>query len=296
MASSQSTPEMVTQVAKLPPRQPDGNKGNYGRILVVAGCRGMSGAAVLCASGALRSGAGLVRLAVPEEILPLVAVANPCYTTAPLPQDDYGRLDEQAGGDLLALAEADDVMAIGPGIGRSEAITNLVLLLLERARIPLVIDADGINGLRGNAKHLMNRAGPTILTPHPGEFARLLFTDVPTVESQRQDLAVRFAADHGVVLVLKGHRSIVTDGKQVYTNTTGNPGMATGGSGDVLTGIIAALLGQKLKPFDAAQLGVYVHGLAGDLARDAVGEVSLIATDLLTYLPAAFKLTGGVTT
>jgi len=293
MASSQSTPEIVTQVVKLPPRQPDGNKGNYGRILVVAGCRGMSGAAVLCASGALRSGAGLVRLAVPEEILPLVAVANPCYTTAPLPQDDYGRLDEQAGEDLIALAEADDVMAMGPGIGHSEAITNLVLLLLEQVRIPLVIDADAINGLRGNAKHLMNRAGPTILTPHPGEFARLLFTDVSTVQAQRQDLAMRFAADHGVVLVLKGHRSIVTDGKQVYINTTGNPGMATGGSGDVLTGIIAALLGQKLKPFDAAQLGVYVHGLAGDLARGAMGEVSLIATDLLTYLPAAFKITGG---
>ncbi|MFL5244831.1 MAG: NAD(P)H-hydrate dehydratase [Gemmataceae bacterium] len=293
MTSSPLNPAIVMQVAKLPPRDPDGNKGDYGRILVVAGCRGMSGAAVLCATGALRSGAGLVRLAVPEEILPQVTVGNPCYTTAPLPQDDYGRLAEQAGDDLLALAEADDVMAIGPGIGRSETITKLVLSLLEQARIPVVIDADAINGLRGNAKHLVNRAGPTILTPHPGEFARLLFTDVPTVQSQRQDLAVRFASEHRVVLVLKGHRSIVTDGKQVYINTTGNPGMATGGSGDVLTGIIAALLGQKLSPFEAAQLGVYVHGLAGDLARDVMGEVSLIATDLLDYLPAAFKLAVG---
>jgi ADP-dependent NAD(P)H-hydrate dehydratase len=293
MTASDSTPEIVTKVAKLPPRQPDSNKGSYGRVLVAAGCRGMSGAAVLCASAALRSGAGLVRLAVPAEILPQVTVANPCYTTAPLPEDDYGRFDRQAGEDLLALAEADDVMALGPGIGRSEAITSLVLLLLERVKIPMVLDADAINALRGNTKHLKNRPAPTVLTPHPGEFARLLFSDAGAVQAHRQELALQFAAEHGVVLVLKGHQSIVTNGKQIYVNKTGNPGMATGGSGDVLTGIIAALLGQGLKPFEATQLAVYVHGLAGDLARDVLGEVSLIATDLLQHLPSAFRFSAG---
>jgi ADP-dependent NAD(P)H-hydrate dehydratase len=293
MTASDSTPEIVTKVAKLPPRQADGNKGNYGRVLVAAGCRGMSGAAVLCASAALRSGAGLVRLAVPAEILPQVTVANPCYTTAPLPEDDYGRFDRQAGEDLLALAEADDVIALGPGIGRSDGITGLVLMLMEQVKIPMVLDADAINGLRGNTKHLKNRPAPTILTPHSGEFARLLFSDVGAVQAQRQELALQFAAEHNVVLVLKGHQSIVTNGKQIYINTTGNPGMATGGSGDVLTGVIAALLGQGLKPFEAAQLGVYVHGLAGDLARDALGEVSLIATDLLQFLPPAFRSSAG---
>jgi ADP-dependent NAD(P)H-hydrate dehydratase len=289
MSASEITAEIVIKVPKLPPRKPDTAKGNYGRILVAAGCRGMSGAAVLCASAALRAGAGLVRLAVPAEILPQVTIANPCYTTAPLPQDDYGRFDKQAGEDLLALAEADDVMAIGPGVGRSESIAALMLLLLQQAKIPLVVDADAIIALRGNTKHLIGRPSSTILTPHHGEFARLVFTDIGTVQAKRQELAVQFAAEHGVVLVLKGHESIVTDGKQLYINTTGNPGMATGGSGDVLTGIIAALVGQGLSAFDAALLGVYVHGLAGDLAKEVLGEVSLIASDLINYLPPAFK-------
>ncbi len=155
--------------------------------------------------------------------------------------------------------------------------------------MPLVLDADGLYALEQQTDHLRSRPAPSILTPHPGEFARLLGTDTTTVQSQRQDLAVRFAAEHSVVLVLKGHGTIVTDGRRVYHNTTGNPGMATGGTGDVLTGLIAALLGQGLEPFAAAQLGVHLHGLAGDLARDEVGEVSLIASDLLDYLPRTFR-------
>src|SRR5262249_44946052 len=158
---------------------------------------------------------------------------------------------------------------------------------LQRLPQPLVLDADGLNALRNQTALLRGRTAPLILTPHPGEFARLLGTSVQTVQAQREGLAVRFAAEHGVILVLQGHHTIVTDGRRVYRNTTGNPGMATGGTGDVLTGLIAALLGQGLEPLAAAQLGVFVHGLAGDLARDDLGEVCLIASDLVQYLPRA---------
>jgi NAD(P)H-hydrate epimerase len=261
----------------------------FGRVLVVAGSRGMTGAAVLCASAALRGGAGLVTLAVPEEIWPQVAVANPCYLTASLPQDQDGRLSDLAEIPLQDLFQSNTVVALGPGLGRSSAISTLVSAVLTKGNKPLVLDADGLNALGSQTGPLRGRSAPLILTPHPGEFARLLGGDVATVQADRQGLAVQFAADHGLVMVLKGHGSIVTDGRRVYHNRTGNPGMATGGTGDVLTGLLAALLGQGLEPFAAAQLGVFLHGLAGDLARDELGEVSLIASDLLQYLPQAIR-------
>jgi NAD(P)H-hydrate epimerase len=157
--------------------------------------------------------------------------------------------------------------------------------LLSHLQAPLVLDADALNALADNTSVLGDSSAPLVLTPHPGEFARLLQSDVPSVQAHRQEMAVKFAATHGVVLVLKGHATIVTDGRRVYVNATGNPGMATGGTGDVLTGLIAALLAQGLDGFAAAELGVYAHGVAGDLARDYLGEVSLIASDLLDYLP-----------
>lgn len=277
--------EIVERLPSLPPRRADSNKGSFGRVLVVAGSRGMSGAAVLCASAALRGGAGLVYLAVPSSIQPVVAVANPCYLTLALPEDADGKLGD-ALPVLLDAMQGKDVVAFGPGIGQSAPITTIVRELAARCQVPLILDADGLNALREQTDAL---AGQRILTPHPGEFARLLGMEVAQVQAARQPLAVEFAAKHGVVLVLKGQRSIVTDGWRVYINTTGNPGMATGGTGDVLTGLIAALVGQGLEPFAAAQLGVHWHGLAGDLARDAVGEVSLIATDLLDYLPRAIR-------
>jgi NAD(P)H-hydrate epimerase len=279
--------EEVTRLPLLTPRPLDSNKGMFGRVLVVAGSRGMSGAAVLCASAALRGGAGLVRLAVPGEILPIVAASNPCYTTAPLAQDKQGCLTEAVEAELMTLAENNDVVAFGPGLGRSAAIATLLSPLLFQTQAPLVLDADGVNALAQHADRLRNRPAPLILTPHPGEFARLLGIETQAVQAQRRELAVRFAADHRLVLVLKGHGTIVTDGRRIYQNRTGNPGMATGGTGDVLAGLIAALVGQGLEAFAAAQLGVHLHGLAGDLARDELGEVSLIASDLLFYLPRA---------
>ena len=281
---------MVTEVPSLPPRPLDSHKGTVGRVLVVSGRRGMSGAAVLCASAVLRGGAGLVRLAVPEGILPIVATANPCYTTAPLPQDDHGRLSAAALPELLELVRGNSVAALGPGLGQSDDIAAMLVAVLEQTSTPLVLDADALNVLAGRLDALRKHQGPIVLTPHPGEFARLLGCDIPTVQARREELAAQFAATHGVVMVLKGHGTVVTDGRRVYVNTTGNPGMATGGSGDVLGGLIAALLGQKMETFAATQLGVYLHGLAGDLAREEIGEVSLIASDLLHFLPQAFQM------
>lgn len=285
--------ETVTTLPTLPPRALDSNKGNFGRVLVVAGSRGMSGAALLCASAALRAGAGLVKVAVPAEILPIVAAGNPCITTAPLPQDAEGRIAHAALEMLTNLCEAQDVVAVGPGLGQSPELTALMIELADKIARPMILDADGLNAFVGHLDKLRAAEASRIVTPHPGEFARLLQTDTKTVQGQRQARAVEFARKQNLIVVLKGRATIVTDGRRVYANTTGNPGMATGGTGDVLTGIIAALVGQHLPPFEAAQLGVYLHGLAGDLARDQIGDVSLIATDLLDFLPPALRQAPG---
>ncbi len=284
----------ITEVPKLPARAADTHKGTYGRVLIVAGSRGMSGAATLCGLGALRGGAGLVQLAVPVEVLPIVAGFSPCYLTAGLPCDAEGRLTTTAEDQVLELAGKSDVLALGPGLGQSDAITHLIRTVLDKATLPLIVDADGLNALAQlwTSKPRADRPKrefPLILTPHPGEFARLLPSAAQASRELREALAVQFAKDRQVILVLKGHRTLVTDGERLYTNTTGNPGMATGGTGDVLTGLIAALLAQNLEPFVAAQVGVYLHGLAGDLAHYAVGEEGLIATDVVKYLPRAFR-------
>jgi hydroxyethylthiazole kinase-like uncharacterized protein yjeF len=283
----------VTQLPSLSRRRPDSNKGSFGKVLATAGSRGMSGAAVLCGSAALRGGAGLVRVATAHELVPIVAGGNPCYMTAGLPQDGEGRLSLEALGPLCALAQSSDVIALGPGLGRSSELSSLLANFIRECEVPIVLDADGLNALAPRPEALKQHGGPVIITPHPGEFARLVNLDVPAVQKERADLAMRFAGEFGVVVVLKGHGTIVTDGRRVYRNTTGNPGMAGGGSGDVLTGLIAALLGQAkeqgLDLFEAAQLGVHAHGLAGDLARSELGEIGMIASDLLDHLPRALR-------
>jgi NAD(P)H-hydrate epimerase len=281
--------EVVSTLPVLPARPADSNKGSFGRVLVVAGSRGMSGAAVLCGQAALRGGAGLVRVAVPHESWAIVAAANPCYLTAPLVQDGNGQLAREAIPVVLDLIQANTVVALGPGLGTGPAITDLVMTVLARAGRPLVLDADGLNALGKVSDQFQNLKAPLVLTPHPGEFARLIGSNVPAVQANRMGEAIAFAARHRVILVLKGHDTVVTDGRRLYINSTGNPGMATGGTGDVLTGLIAALLAQGLAPFEGAQLGVYLHGRAGDLARDLRGEVSVIASDLLDFLPPAIR-------
>jgi NAD(P)H-hydrate epimerase len=285
-------------VPKLPPRPAEGHKGTFGRVLVIAGSRGMTGAAVLCGSSALRGGAGLVQVAVPNEVLSIVAAGNPCYLTAPFAQDMRGRFAGAAVDELVDLAATwADVVAVGPGLGLSDAIPPLMTALFQRANKPVVVDADGLNALaRLPGAEWATRRQPAVLTPHPGEFARLCDQPADAVRDRREELAKRYAAERRVILVLKGHRTIVTDGTRVYRNDTGNPGMATGGTGDVLTGLIAALIGQRLSPFDAAVLGVWAHGRAGDLAAADLsqsGMIGMIASDLLDHLPAALKEVGG---
>lgn len=282
-------PTQVTALPALPPRPRDSNKGDFGRVLVVAGSRGMSGAAVLAGSAALRGGAGLVELGCPSYVQPIVAAGNPCYMTTPLPADPVGGLAPDALESVLTRARHCDVVALGPGLGQGEGVRVVVQGVLEKVKQPVVLDADGLNALAAMPAWPDRPAdAPLILTPHPGEFGRLIEKSASAVQAARESLAVQFPQAPHIILVLKGHQTLVTDGRRLYTNDTGNPGMATGGTGDVLTGLIAALLAQGLQPFEAAQLGVYLHGLAGDLARDERGEISLIATDLLAFLPAAF--------
>jgi ADP-dependent NAD(P)H-hydrate dehydratase len=281
---------LIKTIPTLPARPGDSHKGRFGTILVLAGSRGMAGAAALCGASALRSGAGLVRVASPAEIQPTVASFEPSYMTYPLPCDDEGLIRlEPARPILERLIATTDIIAVGPGLGQSDDIRQLLRFLIAATAKPLVIDADGLNALVGQTDLLAGLNRPVVLTPHPGEFSRLIGVDVAEVQANRVELAAKLATlSEPLVVVLKGAGTVVTDGDRYFVNATGNPGMATGGAGDVLTGAIAALLGQKLPAFEAAQLGVFLHGLAGDIARDQNGEIGLIAGDIVDALPDAF--------
>jgi len=281
--------ERVTQLPSLPERPRDAHKGTFGRVLIAAGSRGMSGAACLAGRGALRGGAGLVYVAVPPEILPVVAAAEPSYLTIPLAEDMEGRIADTSLDIIRIRAASMSALAIGPGWGRSEGVKILTADLYTQIRQPMVLDADALNALAGQLDDLSRPHAGRVLTPHPGEFARLIDSDIATVQQNRETLSVEFAQRHGVVLVLKGAGSIITDGQRLAVNPTGNPGMATGGTGDVLTGLVAALLAQGLEPFEAAQLGVWLHGMAGDCAAGEHTQPGMIASDLPEFLPAAWK-------
>ncbi|MBL9080951.1 MAG: NAD(P)H-hydrate dehydratase [Planctomycetales bacterium] len=273
----------------LKPRENEGHKGTYGRAVIVGGSLGMAGAVGLSGMACLRGGAGLVRLAVPRGIVGIVAAYEPAYMTAPLDDDEAGRIARGAKSEIARLTEDATAVAVGPGQGRSEALDKLVLRLFGKLPMPAVFDADALNALAEDPESLRRHVGPRILTPHPGEFRRLI--GAPDLK-ERGDMclaAKQLAAETKCVVVLKGHATYATDGDHEYTNTTGNPGMATGGTGDVLTGLLTALLCQGLAPFDAARLGVFVHGLAGDLAAADLGMPGLIASDLVRYLPQALR-------
>jgi NAD(P)H-hydrate epimerase len=280
----------VNQLPRLPRRSHDGHKGIYGTVLVVAGSVGMTGAAVLAGRSALRAGAGLVRVACPTHVLDVVAASYPAYTTLGIRQHTDGTFGDGAAEELIEVARGSTVVAIGPGLGREPATVAFVRRLLDGLReVPVVLDADGLFAVSPFTAEFGNRSAPLVLTPHPGEFARLTGEPAPKSEAERNKQAVAFVQRFGHVLLLKGSGTLVADRTRIYRNTTGNPGMATGGSGDVLTGVIAALAGQGLAAFDAAVLGAWVHGRAGDLAAVRLGETALTATDLLDYLPPAFR-------
>jgi NAD(P)H-hydrate epimerase len=285
---SDPTVKRVWALPALPERPADSHKGDYGRVLVVAGSPGMAGAAYLTSKGALRAGAGLVTCACPETIWPALSAKFTCVMTAPLPSRDGG-LGEGALAPLRIRLAESDTLCIGPGLGRKPETAALVRALLGDVPLPTVVDADALAAVAGHLGALTPLKGLGVLTPHPGEMAALLSSTTAKVQADRRAAAQSFAGAHGVIVVLKGKGTVVTDGHRVAVADTGNPGMATAGTGDVLAGVIAGLLAQGMPPFEAAYLGVHLHGLAGDLAAKETGLHALIATDLLDALPAAFQ-------
>lgn len=283
----------VTGVLPSPPRPADGHKGTFGTVLILGGSRGMSGAAALAGVAALRSGAGLVYVATPMSIQPIVAAYEPSYLTVGCSEDDAGRISDSAITDLESRLGASTAFAVGPGLGQSDSLMRLVPQLFEGADKPAVFDADALNALaKSRELHgftVTDRTAERVLTPHPGEFARLMGYKPGSTTEERIQAAAELAQQANAVVVLKGKNSIITDGARYAVNTTGNSGMATGGTGDVLTGLITGLLAQRLPAFDAARLGAYLHGLSGDIAAEHESQPALIASDLLRFLGAAWK-------
>ena len=294
-SQSNRASDRPVELPRLPARPPTAHKGEMGRVAIVAGSREMTGAACRAARGALRGGAGLVRVFTPQSAFPIVAAAEMCAMTTPVDEDSLGRIDASATDQLLAQLRWADVVALGPGLGQSDGLTKLVLELVARVERPLVLDADGLNAIVGENEWWSRRSAPMIVTPHPGEMARLRAGagEVSTHGSDQQArllAAAGFAGLTGVVVVLKGHRTVVCDSDSSFVNTTGNAGMATGGMGDVLTGLIAALVGQGLEPFEAACLAVHCHGAAGDLLAERVGPVGYLASEAADAIPATLAL------
>ena len=273
-----------TVLSLLPDRNPWGHKGNFGKLLLLCGSRGYTGAAFFAAMGALRAGAGLVFLGVPESIYGIEAVKLNEPVIFPLP-DAGGRLSADAVPEILTRLPQMDAVLVGPGLGQSEGTLAVVRVVLEKAECPVVVDADGINVLSAHRDLLRGRKLPTILTPHDGEFARL----GGVIGEDRMAAAAALAEELGCVVLLKGHETCITDGTDGYLNPTGNPGMAVGGSGDVLAGVITALLGAGLSPLEAAACGAWLHGAAGDRCAAELGQYGMLPTDMLSALPRLMK-------
>ncbi len=290
----------MVQVKKLPeltPRKKNTHKGSYGRVLVLAGSPGMTGAAYLCSKAALRSGSGIVTLGIPESLNPVMETKLTCVMTYSLPETDASTLSNKGRKEILKLCKSHDVVALGPGLSQQPETKDLILWLIKNIDRTMVIDADGINALANNVNVLHKIKQNVVLTPHPGEMSRLTgLRSAKDVQRERLNTAAHFVQsiqkrlgdEKRLVLVLKGDKTIVADYGRIYVNRTGNPGMATAGVGDVLTGIIVSLIGQGFDVFSASQLGVYIHGLAGDIAAKKKGELSMIASDIIDYLPDAF--------
>ena len=268
----------------LPDRDPFAHKGKFGKILLLCGSEGYTGAAALASMGALRSGAGLVFLGVPRSIYAIEAVKLTEPVVFPLPDAD-GKLSREAVPEILERLPKMDAVLVGPGLGQSEGVREVVKTVLEQATCPVVLDADGINMVAKHRDILRGRTAPTILTPHDGEFARL----GGVIGADRVAAAEQMARELGCIVLLKGHHTVITDGSSTYINHTGNPGMAVGGSGDVLAGIIVSLLGQGIAPLEAAACGAWLHGAAGDRCAAELGQYGMLPTDMLNILPRLLK-------
>ncbi|MBI4160815.1 MAG: NAD(P)H-hydrate dehydratase [Acidobacteria bacterium] len=274
----------------LTPRERQAHKGIFGHILVIAGSAGKPGAARMVAAGALRAGAGLVTTATPQSATGVVGFQLMEMMTEALPETREGTLSTKAIPRVHKLQEEKTVLTVGPGLSLATETQAAVREIVAKTTLPVILDADGINAFASHPEDLFGKDRPVLLTPHPGEMGRLLKMSAAEVQADRVGICRSFAQEHRCFLVLKGYRTLIgTPEGDVYVNPTGNPGMATGGSGDVLTGVLSGLVGQGLSMLDAARLGVYVHGLAGDLAAEKIGELSLMAGDILKYLPEAFR-------
>ena len=274
---------------ELPRRAADGNKGTYGKVLIIGGSRGKSGAAAMAGQAALRSGAGLVTVATAAGILPVIAETMPELMTEALAETSEGTIANQS---ISNLVEGKTVLGIGPGLTTYPETSAFVRRVVEECRIPILIDADGLNAFAGFDKQIQGNGKAIIITPHPGEMARLVGKDVEYVVANRIDVARDFAVSHQIYVVLKGFRTVVAaPDESIYINPTGNPGMATAGTGDILTGMITGIIAQEhLGTFvERISLAVYLHGLAGDLAADEIGEETMVATDLLRFFPQAWE-------
>ncbi len=273
------------------PRPAESNKGSYGHALVVGGSLGKAGSVAMAGMAALRAGAGLSTVTTPQSVLGTVAGFHPELMTEPLPETDVGTISTGALNQIEELAKGKAVLAIGPGISRDPQTAELVRNLVARIRLPMVVDADGLNAFEGRTSELSGKGRTLVITPHPGEMARLAGCTIADVQKDRLGTARKFAREHELIVVLKGHRTLVVrpDG-EAWVNTTGNAGMATGGTGDILTGMVAGMMAQHSNDrFRAVIAAVHLHGLAGDVMRESVGEHSLVATDLLRGLPEAFR-------
>lgn len=268
----------------LPDRDPWGHKGSFGKILLLCGSRGFTGAAYLAAMGALRAGAGLTFLGVPDSIYAIEAVKLNEPVVFPLPEED-GKLSALAVGEIERRLPQMDAVLIGCGLGQSAGVLEVVKTVLEKAKCPVVVDADGINVLAEHKDILRGRQYPTILTPHEGEFLRF----GGNLEQGRMASVSYFSRKWNSIVLLKGHETCITDGANGYLNRTGNPGMAVGGSGDVLAGIIVSLLGQGIAPLEAAACGAWLHGAAGDICAKEIGQYGMLPTDMLEVLPRLLK-------
>ena len=277
--------------AQLLQRKANSHKGDYGHILILAGSIRFSGAALLCAEAALRSGAGLVTLGIPKSInLALIKVKPRELMTYALPETKEGTLSLSAFKKIVALLKDIDVLIIGPGLGRNKSTYALVKKIISKTTQPTVLDADALNALNNDLEILKNHKGQLILTPHQKEMSRLFKISSDTIKNNRKLIAKKYAKHYNSIIILKGHNSIVTDGlKGFYINRSGNPGMATAGSGDVLSGIVGAFIAQGLNGFKAAKYATYIHGLAGDLAAKEKTQMGLIASDIINRIPDALK-------
>lgn len=281
------TADLATKL--LPLRDDDSHKGNYGKLLLVAGSTGMTGAAVLTARASLKMGAGLVTVGIPSSVNPILETKLTEAMTYPLAETRDGSLDVGAIEQVEKLMSSRDVLAIGPGLTTTGEVTTVVNKLLTKIEEPVVVDADGLNVI-DDLEILKEREAATILTPHPGEMSRLLEQPIKEIEVNRVAVAREFAVEYGVILVLKGSRTVIaTPTGEVYINYSGNSALATGGSGDVLTGLITSLVGQDLAPVDASIIAVYLHGLAAEIGSEELTKYSLVPSDLIDYLPQAIK-------